>query len=53
MFPFAVLFIGIFTIWFIATGKAYQIIQVIASPVKMRGSMQAPDPKRGGGAKFR
>lgn len=53
MFPFAVLVVGIFTIWFIATGKAYQIIQVIGAPVKKQGSVVVPDRRHGGGGSFK
>ncbi len=43
MFPIIVLFLGIFMLWVIATGKAYQIVQVLRRPVGRRpGSSNPP-----------
>jgi len=44
MFPVVLLFFGVFTLWIIATGKAYQIVQILGSPVRRRDRSNVNTP---------
>jgi len=50
MFPVLLLMFGVFTLWIIATGKAYQIVQILGSPVRRRerSSVNAPNIRSSG-----
>lgn len=51
MFPVITLLFGIFIIWIIATGKAYQIVQVFRAPIRRgneRSNVNSPNVRSSG-----
>lgn len=49
MFAVLMLFGGIFILWIVATGKAFQIVQILGSPVRrQRSSVNNPNIRSSG-----
>lgn len=49
MFAVLMLFGGVFILWIVATGKAYQIVQILGSPVRrQRSNVNNPNVRSSG-----